>query len=348
MRFLVILLYQSYSIFARLLSFLSSPSIRLTRSTAVSTRSFSLSSASSGTYSSSLSQRPSHHAHTDVIECVPAQPQAGWDGEGAAGDSLDDDEIAKFAATSAGWWDVDGEFCLLHRMNPVRVLWIRQHVLEHIRSTAVSTLSSFKPFTHLSFLDVGSGGGLLSESLAQLGGKVLGIDAVQPNVVVARAHASKQVARSDLSYRHSTAEQLRSSSSASFDVVCALEVVEHVHQPHLFTTTLCQLVRPGGLLFMSTINRTNLAWLLTIIGAEYIMGWASKGTHDWSKYVDVQELQAWVEASEDQDGGKLDMQVVSVCGLLYDPLGKQWSLNETRTEVNYILCARRPLRQAAH
>jgi ubiquinone biosynthesis O-methyltransferase len=343
MTFLVILLYRCYSILAQLFSFLSSSPIGLARSTAVSTGNPPGPSASPGT-SSSLSESFPHYTHATVAGFVSAQSHSGWNGKGAAGGSLDEDEVAKFGATSAGWWDVDGEFCLLHRMNPVRVLWIRQRVLEQIRSTSVSKLSSLKPFTSLSFLDVGSGGGLLSESLAKLGGKVLGIDAALPNIVVARAHASKQVALSDLSYRHSTAEQLKSSSSAFFDVVCALEVVEHVLQPHLFTTTLCQLVCPGGLLFMSTINRTNLAWLLTIIGAEYVMGWASKGTHDWNKYVNVQELQAWVETSEDQDGEKLGMQVVDVCGLLYDPWGKQWSLDEARTEVNYIVCARRPLR----
>jgi len=336
MNFLVILLYQVYSIASQLFCFLTPPS-----------RPSTLVSTSPDTFYSLLPRPLSHNGHGKGVDTISAQAHTGWnrDEASAAGGSLDEEEVAKFGAQSASWWDLNGEFCLLHRMNPVRVSWIRHLVLKHLRSLSSPVLQASEPFASRSFLDVGSGGGLLSESLARLGGTVLGIDAALPNVHIARAHASRQPGLSNLSYRHCTAEQLvlPSTSPASFDVVCALEVVEHVLQPHLFTATLCQLVRPGGLLFMSTINRTYLAWLLTIIGAEYIMGWASKGTHDWNKYVTVEELKAWVEASQDRDGGKLGMQVIDVSGLLYDPMGKYWSSNRRRTEVNYILCARRPL-----
>ena len=345
MNFLVVLLYQIYSILSHLFSLLSYPSVRSARSTSRTRGSSPLYSMSPGTLYSPLPPPFSRSSLVKDAEIVSASMDS-VEKASAAGGSLDEVEVAKFGAQAAGWWDVNGEFCLLHRMNPVRVLWIRQRVLEHIQSASLSASLTVKPFTSLSFLDVGSGGGLLSESLAKLGGSVLGIDAALPNILVAQAHASQQAGLSNLSYRHCTAEQLVTSSAhslACFDVVCALEVVEHVHGPHLFTSTLCQLVRPGGLLFMSTINRTYLAWLLTIVGAEYIMGWASKGTHDWNKFVMVEELTAWVETSQDRVGEKLGMQVVDVSGLLYDPVGKRWSTNRERTEVNYILCARRPL-----
>ena len=234
-------------------------------------------------------------------------------------------------------------------MNPVRVSYIRDKVVSEFRSFSLSTLPPARPFTSLSFLDVGCGGGLLSESLARLGASTLGIDASLPNIRIARTHAAIDPALSSLSYRHMTAEQLLSPPAASasssrpplpssFDVVCALEVVEHVDSPDAFTATLCRLVRPGGLLFMSTLNRTALSYVLAIVGAEYVMGWVSKGTHDWAKFVTPDELRHWV-----RQAAGLRMETLDVSGMLYDPLSGRWSLDKNRTEVNYILCARRPL-----
>ena len=338
MSFLTVLLYKSYSLLSRPFHCFNSSPMRLS---------------------------PSPSPYTS-----PSFSSSSPDG-GAFGSSLDPSEVSKFSAMSSAWWDVSGEFCLLHRMNPTRLSFIRQHVVQHFRSSSLSTLPPFQPFTSLTFLDVGCGGGLLSESLARLGARTTGIDASLPNIRIARAHAAPDPALTSLTYHHLTAEQLLSapppSSStpsftpspspssqptppSSYDVVCSLEVVEHVHDPAAFTRTLANLVRPGGLLFISTINRTWLAWALTIGLAEGVLGWVGRGTHDWDKYVKVEELRGWVEGAEEGggerkvgEGGRgLGMEVVDVNGMLYDPLSRRWSLDQNRTEVNYILCARRP------
>ena len=287
---------------------------------------------------------------------LPSSSQAGSGGS-AVGGSIDAAEVSKFSAMSSSWWDVNGEFCLLHRMNPTRVQFIRDHTTRYLLPLSMSLSVSGEgawPLRGLDVLDVGCGGGLLSESLCRLGGRVVGIDASTPNIAIATQHASLDPAFSSsasssagsgsassasLEYRSQTAEQLLSSSEPppQFDVVCSLEVVEHVANPQHFIRTLNALVRPGGLLFLSTINRTALSYLLTIGLAEYALGWVSRGTHDWDKYVTVEELRQWVE------GGGDGMEVLGENGMLYDPLRKRWSLDEQRTEVNYILCARKRL-----
>ena len=276
----------------------------------------------------------------------------------ASGGSIDAAEVSKFSAMSSSWWDVNGEFCLLHRMNPTRVQFIRDHTVRYLLPLSMSLSvvgEGVWPLRGLDVLDVGCGGGLLSESLCRLGGRVLGIDASAPNIAIATQHASLDptfslsssaavsgpASSASLVYRSETAEQLLASTvpPPQFDVVCSLEVVEHVANPQQFIHTLTALVRPGGLLFLSTINRTALSYLLTIGLAEYAFGWVSRGTHEWAKYVTVDELRDWVVGS---GGG---MEVVSASGMLYDPVWRRWSLNEQRTEVNYILCARKRLVQ---
>ena len=262
----------------------------------------------------------------------------------ASGGSIDAAEVSKFSAMSSAWWDAHGEFCLLHRMNPTRVAFIRDHTTRLLLPTISHPPSDAWPLRGLAVLDVGCGGGLLAESLCRLGGRVLGVDASAPNVAIATQHASLDAALASsapsggsLAYRCQTAEALLASSAPppQFDVVCSLEVVEHVANPQQFVATLAALVRPGGLLFLSTINRTALSYLLTIGLAEYALGWVSRGTHEWSKYVTVEELGEWVVR-----GGE-GMEVLGTSGMLYDPVWRRWSLDDKRTEVNYILCARK-------
>ena len=314
---------------------------------------------------------PHTRPYTTATSTAAATPPPSADpshSSGASGESIDAAEVGKFSAMSDSWWDVNGEFCLLHRMNPTRVQFIRDHTARHLLPLSLSLSvvgEGVWPLRGLDVLDVGCGGGLLTESLCRLGGRVIGIDASAPNIAIATQHAALDPTFAELAsgsatagaslsassallvYRNQTAEQLLASSNPppQFDVVCSLEVVEHVANPEQFVATLAALVRPGGLLFLSTINRTALSYLLTIGVAEYALGWVSRGTHDWHKYVTPAELQQWVEA--DTGGGGEAMEVLDVNGMLYDPLWRRWSLDANRTEVNYILCARKRTAQSS-
>jgi 2-polyprenyl-6-hydroxyphenyl methylase/3-demethylubiquinone-9 3-methyltransferase len=240
--------------------------------------------------------------------------------------SVDPHEIRKFAALAAEWWDPKGKFRPLHVLNPLRLGFIRDAVVEARGLDPAAR----RPLEGLRLLDIGCGGGLVSEPMARLGGAVTGIDAASESIAAARAHAEAGGVAVD--YRATTAETLAESGVAPFDVVLALEIVEHVADPKSFLATCAQLVTPGGLLIVSTFNRTPKAFALAIVGAEWMLGWLPRGTHDWSKFLKPEEIAAPLRAE--------GFEVGEVVGVAYDPVSGEWRLSRD-TGVNYMLTARR-------
>src|SRR5947207_8228151 len=210
--------------------------------------------------------------------------------------TVDPAEIERFSRLAAERWDPAGKFAPLHRLNPVRIGYIRDRAAAHWRRDPLAGA----PLEGLSRLDIGCGGGLLSEPMARLGARVTAIDAAARNIAVANRHAEKQRLRID--YRPGAVESL-AQAGPRFDIVLALEIVEHVADAPLFLKSCGRLVRPGGLLFLSTLNRTAKAWVLAIAGAEYLLGWLPRGTHDWRKFLKPSEVanglrEGGVEAQE--------------------------------------------------
>ncbi|KAI8585571.1 S-adenosyl-L-methionine-dependent methyltransferase [Geranomyces variabilis] len=247
--------------------------------------------------------------------------------------SVNDAEIAKFAKAAAEWWNPKGEFEMLHRMNPVRVRYLRDMLARHAGEPVGAPA---KPFEGLRILDIGCGGGLLSEALARLGATVVGADAAGENIAMAKIHAQQDPALTQLEYRHVTAEKLLEDGE-QFDVVCALEIIEHVNNPKEFTRVCSQLVKPNGLIFFSTINRTPASYLFTILLAEHFLQWVPPGTHDHAKYVTPQEM--------DQYLVNADCEPLETRGMAFDPLRNRWSLLSGDglgdLQMNYIVGARR-------
>ena len=239
--------------------------------------------------------------------------------------SVDAVEVAKFSAIADEWWDPTGKFAPLHKFNPVRLEFIRDVATEHFHRDA----RSLRPFDRLSLLDIGCGGGLLSEPMARLGFNVLGADASERNVNAAAAHAASAGVAID--YRTTTAETL-ATDGASFDVVLNMEVVEHVADLRSYLGACAKLVRPGGLMFVATLNKTLKSLALAKIGAEYILGWLPRGTHDWSRFVEPDKLRAMLE--------EVGLDVLKAQGVAFDPLSWHWRLS-TDTGVNYMMVATR-------
>ncbi|KAH9852026.1 S-adenosyl-L-methionine-dependent methyltransferase [Lenzites betulinus] len=216
--------------------------------------------------------------------------------------SINPDEIAHFSRLSQQWWDERGEFDQLHKMNPVRMRFIRDKVLEVQREEDERKANETRPLSGLDVVDVGCGGGLLSESLARSGGNTLGIDASSSNIAIASLHAAADPAfasasskagkvKSSLQYEYTSVEELLARRGpASFDVVCSMEVIEHVDNPRTFLANCASLVKPGGHLFLSTIARTPLSYFLTIFAAEQVLGLVTPGTHTHSKYINPEEM----------------------------------------------------------
>lgn len=235
--------------------------------------------------------------------------------------SVDTAEVAKFEAMAAEWWDPEGKFKPLHMMNPVRLDYItRQIAAEFGRD-----LKAERPFEGLRLLDIGCGGGLLSEPMARLGAEVVGADAAERNISVARVHAEAQDLPID--YRHTTAEALVAGGE-SFDVVLAMEIVEHVADPAAFVATCHALLRPGGLMIASTINRNAKSFLAAIVGAEWVMRWLPKGTHDWAKFITPEELTGMI--------ARAGLDPVDRKGFVFNPVSWQWSISDRDLSVNYV------------
>ena len=236
--------------------------------------------------------------------------------------TVDPAEIERFSRIAGEWWDPAGKFAPLHRFNPVRLAFIREQALARFRRDPKARA----PFEGLRLLDIGCGGGLLSEPMARLGARVTGVDAAARNIGIAAQHAEKQGL--DIDYRQGAAETL-AESGARFDIVLALEVVEHVADVELFLKSCGRMVKPGGLLFLSTLNRTAKSWALAIAGAEYILRWLPRGTHDWKKFLKPSEVVNGLGAAG------IDAQ--EIVGVVYSPLSRAWSLNKGDLDVNYML-----------
>lgn len=244
--------------------------------------------------------------------------------------TIDQSEVDRFSAMAAEWWDPTGKFKPLHKINPVRLTYIRDQVSAHFGRDP----KGHRPLEGLRILDIGCGGGLLSEPVARMGGDVLGADASEKNIKIAMTHAGQTGVTVD--YRAVTAEAL-AEAGETFDVVLNMEVVEHVADVDFFLTTCASMVRPGGLMLVSTINRTFKAAALAIVGAEYVLQWLPRGTHQYEKLVRPEEIEAPVSKS--------GMQVVEMKGVFFNPLQNQWNLSSD-IDVNYMVLTRRPAEPA--
>jgi len=239
--------------------------------------------------------------------------------------TVDPSEIERFAKLAEEWWDPAGKFKPLHRFNPTRLAFIRDRAAARFgRDTTASS-----PFHGLSLVDIGCGGGLVAEPMARLGFAVTGIDAGQATIGTAEAHAAQ--AGLSIDYRATTSETLQA-EGRRFDVVLALEIVEHVADRAAFMTTIAGLVAPGGILVVSTINRTAKAFALAIVGAEYVLGWVPRGTHSWSKFVRPSELVADLAP---------ELEIEELIGTVYQPLTASWQLAPRDLDVNYMVLASR-------
>jgi len=241
----------------------------------------------------------------------------------AARTTIDQAEVERFSAMAAEWWNPQGKFRPLHKFNPVRLAYIRDQVAARFGRDPHAA----RPFEGLRILDIGCGGGLLCEPMARLGAEVVGVDPSETNIEVARLHAAES--RVTVDYRASTAEDL-ADAGEKFDVVLNMEVVEHVADVGLFVARCAEMVKPGGLMFVATINRTMKAWGLAIVGAEYVLRWLPKGTHQYEKLVRPEELEkALAEAG---------MAIYDRTGVTYNPLADRWQQSRDM-DVNYMLLA---------
>ena len=239
--------------------------------------------------------------------------------------TVDEAEVERFSALAADWWNPRGKMAPLHKFNPVRLGYIRDLVAEHC-SRDVKQHACLKG---LRMLDIGCGGGILSEPLARLGASMVGADPSRMNIEAARLHAAQSGLAID--YRGTTAEDL-AEAGERFDVVLAMEVVEHVADVNLFVESCASMVKPGGIMIAATLNRTLKSFALAIVGAEYVLRWLPRGTHQWDKFVTPNELEIAMEMA--------GLRVTDEQGVIYNLLRDEWQLS-TDTDVNYMLAAER-------
>jgi 2-polyprenyl-6-hydroxyphenyl methylase/3-demethylubiquinone-9 3-methyltransferase len=239
--------------------------------------------------------------------------------------TVDADEVARFSAMAAEWWDQRGKMAPLHKLNPVRLGYIRDAACRRFGRDA----KRIDSLDGLRVLDIGCGGGILSEPLARLGAAVVGADPSEENIAAANAHAAESGVAVD--YRATTAEAM-ADAGERFDIVLAMEVVEHVADVGLFVKRCAEMVTPGGLMIAATINRTLKSFALAIVGAEYILRWLPRGTHRWDKFVTPNELEIALQTN--------GLRVIDDTGVIYNPLADRWQLSSD-TDVNYMLAAER-------
>ena len=239
----------------------------------------------------------------------------------------DETEIARFSSIANEWWDPTGKFKPLHKLFPVRLAYIKDQSCKHFGKDKDST----SVFQGLKIVDVGCGGGLMTEPMKRLGAEVVGIDPSETNIEVAQDHANKM--NLSIDYRTGTAEDLVNNKEL-FDIVLNLEVVEHVADVQVFMSQCAALVKPGGLMFISTINRTLKAYLLAIVGAENILRWLPKGTHTYEKFLKPEELETMFVS----DG----LNLLDQCGVIFNPLYNRWQKSKDM-DVNYMICVSRPV-----
>jgi 2-polyprenyl-6-hydroxyphenyl methylase/3-demethylubiquinone-9 3-methyltransferase len=245
----------------------------------------------------------------------------------AATQTVDAAEVAKFEAMAAEWWDPNGKFKPLHMLNPCRL----DYITSQIAAEFGRDLKADKPFEGLRILDIGCGGGLLAEPMARLGADVVGADAAERNIPVAQIHAEQSGLKID--YRHTTAEAL-AAAGERFDVVLNMEVVEHVADPLGYLTACQELLKPGGLMICSTINRNPKSFAMAIVGAEYVMRWLPKGTHEWSKFITPDELFELIRQA--------GLKPVDRKGFTFNPISWSWSISDRDLSVNYVTASTKP------
>jgi 2-polyprenyl-6-hydroxyphenyl methylase/3-demethylubiquinone-9 3-methyltransferase len=243
----------------------------------------------------------------------------------AAASTVDEGEVERFSALAREWWDPRGKMAVLHKFNPVRLGFIRNQAIAHFGRDG----KRLDCLHALRILDIGCGGGILSEPLARLGAAVVGADPSEANIAAAKQHAEESELAID--YRCTTAEAL-SDLEERFDIVLAMEVVEHVKDVRLFVERCAEMVKPGGLMIIATINRTLKSFALAIVGAEYVLRWLPRGTHQWDRFVTPNELEIALEQA--------GLQVTAEQGVVYNLFADRWQLSGD-TDVNYMLAAKK-------
>jgi 2-polyprenyl-6-hydroxyphenyl methylase / 3-demethylubiquinone-9 3-methyltransferase len=249
--------------------------------------------------------------------------------ETAEAPSINPDEVARFERLAATWWDENGPMKPLHRFNPARVDYLRALLKDRPRGDSRPAAKPGRPLDGLDILDIGCGGGILTESLARLGAEMTGIDPAAKNIAVAKLHAEQSGLT--VNYLATTAEEL-AAERRKFDVVLAMEVVEHVRDVKAFIGTAASLVRPRGVLVVATLNRTLKSYALAIVGAEYVLRWLPRGTHDWDHFVTPRELRLALRGA--------GMKILGETGVVYHPLSATWR-QSSDMDVNYIIAAER-------
>jgi len=242
--------------------------------------------------------------------------------------TVDPSEIAKFEAMAAEWWDTNGKFKPLHMLNPCRL----DYITSQIAAEFDRDLTKPNAFAGLRILDIGCGGGLLAEPMARLGADVVGADAAERNIPVAQVHAEQSGLTID--YRHTTAEDM-AAAGEQFDAVLNMEVVEHVADPLSYLTACRELLKPGGIHICSTINRNPKSYMMAIIGAEHVMRWLPKGTHEWSKFITPDELFDLMRNA--------GLDPVDRKGFVFNPVTWSWKLSDKDLSVNYVTASLKPV-----
>ncbi|MDO9248329.1 MAG: bifunctional 2-polyprenyl-6-hydroxyphenol methylase/3-demethylubiquinol 3-O-methyltransferase UbiG [Phenylobacterium sp.] len=240
--------------------------------------------------------------------------------------SIDPEDVERFSRIAAEWWDPKGKFAPLHKFNPVRLAFIREQALVRFGRDSQAR----KPFEGLKLLDIGCGGGLLSEPMTRLGFSVTGVDASERNIGTASAHAAEQ--KLVIDYRAGTAEGLEAEGAGPFDLILNMEVIEHVADPGEYLRTCSRLLAPGGLMIVATLNRTLKAFALAKVGAEYVLRWLPAGTHDWTKFLKPDELRGFLKDEK--------LQVQGPFGVAYDPMNGRWC-RSSDCDINYMMTVTR-------
>ena len=243
--------------------------------------------------------------------------------------SIDERELKKFDKTSDEWWDLEGEFRMLHEINPLRIDYIKSMIIKHLCIEELAGDASI--FSKVKLIDIGSGGGLVCVPMHNLGAKVTGLDANAHNIEAAKEYASNK--QLNIKYVNDTVENYAPAHLGKYDVVLCLEVIEHVADYKFFLETCAKLLNPNGLMFVATLNRTPKSFLLGIVAAEYVLRWLKPGTHTWKKFVKPSELSHLLRLQ--------GFQVRAISGLVYRPLDRVFALDAHDLDVNYILAATR-------
>ena len=241
--------------------------------------------------------------------------------------SIDESEVAKFDVMAEEWWNPNGMFKPLHKMNPTRLDYINKQ----IEFDFGCDLTKPRPFKNLNILDLGCGGGLLTEPMTRLGANVVGIDVSEKNIRIASTHA--QQSKLEIDYKVTSVEE-HQQFSGSYDVILCMEVIEHVPDPASFIESCANLLNSNGMIVCSTLNRSAKSFFLAIIGAEYILRWLPTGTHDWNKFIKPQELEIYLE-----DAG---LEMVDCKGFVFNILRDEWMISDRDTDVNYVTTSRKP------